>query len=110
MSCPGGKVAQVRHAGFDHEAATRGEVRGDIAEAGNLRFLRGEVVNRVEHQVGRRERAIHPGRSHVADRDADSIPARPTAQIFCLDGLGEGFDFHMVSTSPALGVHMPYIS
>src|ERR1700722_5977712 len=44
---PGWQVAQVRDPGLDHEAPARGEVLGDVAEAGDLRFLRGEVVDRV---------------------------------------------------------------
>jgi len=71
----GRQVAQVRDGGLDHEAAARGEVLGDVAEAGDLRVLRGEVVDRVVHQVGHRENVVHPDRGHVADGHADSVPA-----------------------------------
>jgi len=55
----GRQVAQVRDGGLDDGAAARGEVLGDVAEAGDLRVLRGEVVDRVVHQVGHRENAVH---------------------------------------------------
>src|SRR5262249_47789571 len=73
---PGRKKAQVRDSGLDHEASAWGEVLGDVAEARDLRFLRGEVVDRVEYQVGHRECALNPGRGHVADGHADGLAAR----------------------------------
>jgi hypothetical protein len=50
---------------------------GDVAEAGDLRFLRGEVVDGVVHQVGHREGAVDLGRGHVADGYRDSLAAEP---------------------------------
>src|SRR6202044_385989 len=78
---PGGQGAQVGHDGLDDEAAARGEMPGDVAEAGDLRFLCGEVVDGVEHQVGHRESAVYPGRGHVADGYGDSVAAWLATQL-----------------------------
>ena len=71
---------ELRDAHLDHEAATRLEVRRDVLEAGDLLVLRGQVVDRVEDEVGDGERTLDGGRREITDRDADRIAARPGAQ------------------------------
>jgi hypothetical protein len=65
----------ARHADLDHEAAARLEVRADVLEARDLRVLRGQVVDRVEDEVGEAERALDAGRGEIADRDRDRVAA-----------------------------------
>jgi hypothetical protein len=56
---------------LDDEAAGRREVRRDVAEAPDLRLLRGQVHDRVRDEVRERERALDRGSREVADRDTD---------------------------------------
>src|SRR5215831_2138496 len=77
---PGREPAQLRNVNFDDEAATGRQVGGDVAEAGHLRFLRGQVHDRVEDQVRERERPLGPRGREVADRHADLCAARLGAQ------------------------------
>jgi hypothetical protein len=50
-------------------------VGGGVAEAGDLRVLRDQVVDRVVDEVGDGERPVDAGRGEVADRDADRATA-----------------------------------
>ena len=52
----------------DDEAAARLEVGGGVGEHGDVLVLRGDVHDRVQHDVDEREHAGDPGRRHVADR------------------------------------------
>jgi len=65
---------------LDHEAATRLQVRGDVPEAGDLRSLRRQVHDRVEHDVGQRERPPDPRGRHVTDRHVDTLGPRLLSQ------------------------------
>jgi len=71
---------QLGHADLDHEAAARLEVGRDVAEAGHLLGLRGQVVDRVEDEVSERERAVDPRCGKVADRHRDRLAAELLAQ------------------------------
>ena len=71
----GREPLQPRNTDLDHETAAGLEVRRRVAEARDLRRLRGQVHDRVEHQVGEGERPVHRGRGEVADRHADSVRA-----------------------------------
>ena len=76
---PGGTRCSSGHAHLDDEAAARLEVRRDVAEAGDLRRLRRQVVDRVEDEVGEPERAVGARRREVADRDGD-VRRRPASR------------------------------
>ena len=78
----GRQSLQTRHPHFDHEAAARLQVRGDVLEAGDLLVLRRQVHDRVEDEVRERERPVDPGRGEVADRDADRLAAGLGSQSF----------------------------
>ena len=56
---------------FDDEATVRLEVDRGVAEDGDLFGLRGDVHDRVEHEVDDGERFVHAGGRHVADRHVD---------------------------------------
>jgi len=71
---------QLGHADLDHEAASGLEVRRDVTEAGHLLGLRRQVVDRVEDEVGERERAVEAGGGEVADRHGDPLAAGLLAQ------------------------------
>jgi hypothetical protein len=47
-----------------------------VPEARHLRVLRGQVHDRVEHQVGQREGPVGRGGGEVADGDRDAVAAR----------------------------------
>ena len=57
------------------------EVSGSVAEALDLRVLRGQVRDGVEHQVGEAEGAVDPRAGHVADGDLDPVGARLGPQL-----------------------------
>ena len=76
----GREPPQARDADLDHEAAAGLEVRGDVAEARDLRRLRRQVHDRVEDEVRDGERPRHRRRREVADRDADLLAARLRAE------------------------------
>src|SRR3954454_13865719 len=60
--------------------ATGREVRGDVLEARHLRVLGGQVVDRVEDEVGERERAPGARRREVTDHDRKVGASRLRAQ------------------------------
>src|SRR5262245_47985868 len=76
----GRKSLQLWHADLDHEVAARVDVRRNVLEACHLRVLAGEVVDRVEDEVGEREAAVGARRREVSDRDGDLAAARLGAQ------------------------------
>ncbi len=76
----GREPLELRNAHLDHEAPARLEVRGDVLEARDLLVLRRQVHDRVEDEVGDRERPLDRGRGEVADRHADVLGARLRAQ------------------------------
>ena len=86
----GRQSLQIRHPHFDHEAAARLQVRGDVLEARDLRVLRRQVHDRVEDEVREGERPVDGGRREVADRDADLLRALLRAQS--LDHRGREVD------------------
>ena len=51
-------------------------MRGDVAEALNLRVLRRQVRDRVSNEIGEFERSLHPGGREVANRHGDLVCAR----------------------------------
>ena len=77
---PGREPAQLGNPALDDEAAAGPQMAGGVAEAGDLRVLAGQVHDRVEHQVGQREGAVHRGGGDVADGDRDSLAAGLGAQ------------------------------
>src|SRR3712207_8123629 len=56
---------------LDHEATARGQVGGDVAEAVDLGILRGQVHDRVEHQIRKGEGALDAGAGEVTDRSEE---------------------------------------
>src|SRR6266508_1563550 len=51
------------------------DLRGYITEALDLLVLRGQVHDRVEHQVGEAERPVDLGGGEIADRQPDRVRA-----------------------------------
>src|SRR5205823_11750141 len=66
-SLAGPKALKRGNLDLDHEAPARLQMRGNVLEALNLFVLGGEVLDRVVHEVGERERPAHPGGREVAD-------------------------------------------
>ena len=66
---------------LDDEAAAGLEVGRDVAEARDLRLLRRQVGDRIEDQVGDRERSVHGRRCEVANRHVDVFATRLCAQF-----------------------------
>src|SRR5258708_12065561 len=60
---------------FDHEAPTRLQMRGDIAEARNLLVLGSQVHDRVADEVGKGERSVNHSVREFADRHTNLIRA-----------------------------------
>jgi hypothetical protein len=77
---PRRQQAQLRYPDFDDEAAAGVQVGRDVAEAGHLRLLRGQVHDGVEDQVGQPEGAVYPGGGEVSDGHADGVAAGLGAQ------------------------------
>ena len=71
---------KLRYTDLDHEVATGLEVGCDVLEAGHLRILGDEVVDRVEDEVGERERALSARRREVPDGHGDPVSAGLCAQ------------------------------
>jgi hypothetical protein len=65
---------------LDDEAAARVEVSRDVPEAGDLRLLRGQVHDRVAHEIGDGEGPVDARRREVSDRDADAFCSGLRAQ------------------------------
>ena len=72
----GWEPLEPRNAHLDHEAPAWLELRGDVLEARDLLVLRRQVHDRVEDEVGDRERPLDRGRGEIADRHADVLGAR----------------------------------
>ena len=66
----------VGHERVDHEASARLQMRGDVAEAMQLRFLRVELEERVEHHEHEREITLDRHVGHLADRDGNGVATR----------------------------------
>ena len=63
-------------AAYEASAQRWHELRGDVAEAGDLCILRGQVRNGVTHQVGEIEPLPDLSVREVPDRHADRVRAR----------------------------------
>ncbi len=66
----------VVHADLHHQAASGRKMPRRVLEHRNLSVLRGDVVDRVEDDVGERERPLHSRGRHVADLDPDLVRLR----------------------------------
>ena len=64
---------QRRHRHLDDEVTAPVEVCGRVAEALHLLVLGQQVRDGVVHEVDERERAVDPGRRHVADRHGHTV-------------------------------------
>ena len=69
----GWETAKIGNAHLDDEAATCFEVSSSIGETLNLLLLRGEVSDRVKHEVHEPEAAFNSGCGHVPDRHLDAL-------------------------------------
>ena len=76
----GWQPLKIWHPHLDHEATTRLQVSSHVLEAGDLLLLRCQIHDRVEDQIGNREKPIDGGRGEVTDRDADLLSARLSLQ------------------------------
>jgi hypothetical protein len=75
------KTLKVGHVRFDEKKATGLQVIRDVAEARDLRGLRGQVENRVEDEVRDGEGPIDGGSGEVTDRNVNLVTARFLAQF-----------------------------
>jgi hypothetical protein len=62
-------------------AAFRKHASGRVPEARHLLVLRGQVRDRVEHEVGELEDAVDPRPREVPDRDSDPLRAGLRAKL-----------------------------
>src|SRR5450759_4613669 len=72
----GWQPLERRNAYLDHEAAAALEVGRDVLEAGDLLVLGCQIVDRIEDEIGERERPLDPGRGEVADCYVDLLGTR----------------------------------
>src|SRR6266540_1800928 len=71
----GWETLKLRDVHLDDEATAGLQVRRHVAEARDLFVLRGQVRDRVAHQVRELEPRAHRGGGEVADRHADAVGA-----------------------------------
>jgi hypothetical protein len=76
----GRQPPEARNPDLDHEAAAWLEVGSGVLEAGDLLVLRRQVPDRVEDEVGERERIVDARGREVADRHVDVVGPRLRAQ------------------------------
>ena len=76
-----GEPLQLRYLDLDHEAPAGTQVRGDVAEAGDLLVLRRQVLDGVVDEVRELERLVDAHRREVADGHADGFRAGLGAQL-----------------------------